>query len=359
MNHAEHINRMLVSGERIPVAVLGATGMVGQVFVHLLANHPRFQLETLCASKRSAGLTYQAACRWQLPMALPDSVRNRKLEPVDPERLTATRTPIVFSALPADQAAIVEPELAAGGIAVFSNAGAMRRHAQVPILIPDVNPGSLSLIYKQGWPETGFVVTNANCAATGLATALAPLRPMGIEEIHVSTCQSISGAGYPGLSALDIPDNAIPFIANEEEKIAWELDKILGHPVRTFVTTVRVPVRFGHLETVWVRFREPVTATAVREAWASHTGPDLVSMPGRPVIYLEGPDMPQPRNSFAGTPPGMPVFTGRLREQNGQVGFVLLVNNIVKGAAGGSVANGEFFLHNLEQAQKNGAQGRS
>lgn len=359
MNHAENIHRILASGERIPVAVLGATGMVGQVFVHLLADHPRFQLAALCASERNTGLTYEKACRWQLPVPMPDAVRNRELETANPAQLTATRTPIVFSALPAEQAALVEPDLAAGGIAVFSNAGAMRTHPDVPVLIPDVNPGSLSLIEKQGWPETGFVVTNANCAVTGLASALAPLRPLGIETVHLSTCQSVSGAGYPGLSAMDIQDNAIPFIANEEEKIARELDKILDQSIRTFVTAVRVPVRFGHLETVWVSFREPVTTTAVRQAWANHTVPELPSMPERPVVYLEDPDQPQPRNSFSGTPAGMPVFTGRLREQNGQIGFVLLVNNIVKGAAGGSVANGELFLSVLEQAQKNGAQGRS
>jgi len=344
MHTQTELDRIVVSGERIPVAILGATGMVGQVFVHLLATHPRFKPVALCASDLRTGQTYRNACQWQLPFPFPEEMGDMTLISADPKTLREAGVVIAFSALPAHTAAKLEPELARHGMPVFSNAGALRTRRDVPILIPDVNPDALGLIRHQGWPETGFVVTNANCAVTGLATALAPLKPFGIEDVHVSTCQSVSGAGYPGLSALDIQDNVIPHIPNEEEKIAGELDKILEQHVDTWVTALRVPVRFGHLETVWVRFAQPVSTDDVRRAWQNHRGLRLPSMPELPVVYLEGENQPQPRDSFLGTPAGMPVFTGRLRERGGRIGFVLLVNNIIKGAAGGSVLNAELFL---------------
>ena len=342
------LDRIRTSETTIPVAVLGATGMVGQVFVHLLASHPRFRLTALCASDAKSGRPYNDACRWQIPVTPPPDIMDMELTALSPDLLDAAHIPIVFSALPADTAAKMEPALARRGMAVFSNAGAMRMSPDVPILIPDVNPESLALIRKQGWPDRGFVVTNANCAVTGLATALAPLKQFDIKEVMVSTCQSVSGAGYPGLSSMDIDGNVIPFIPGEEEKIGRELDKILGRPLKTCVTAVRVPVRFGHLETVWVRFASDVSTQDVHTAWDRHRGPAIPSMPAQPVVYLEGCDQPQPKLSFAGDPAGMSVFTGRLRKKGNRIGFVLLVNNIVKGAAGGSVTNAELFLDQLE-----------
>lgn len=342
MNLRERLNGYLASGNRIPVAVLGGTGMVGQVFISMLADHPWFEPKVLGASNQRTGIPYGKAINWQIPLPFPESVRDIPLTACSTEELADT--PVIFSALPREIAGELEPRLAAQGHAVFTNAGALRMRPDVPILIPDANPGSLSRIREQGYPEAGFVVTNPNCAVAGLACALAPLKDFAIREVHVSTCQSISGAGYPGLSAMDLTDNLIPHIPGEEKKVAMELDKILDIRCNTFVTCVRAPVRFGHLETVWVRLARNVSASDVRTAWDRHRSPDLPSLPDRPVCYRKEPDQPQPRLSFNGMPPGMTVFAGRLRKKGDRIGFVLLVNNIVKGAAGGSIANAELFV---------------
>ncbi len=342
MNLKERLNAIRASGNRIPVAVLGATGMVGQVFTAMIADHPWFELKTLCASDQRTGMTYGDTVNWQIPLSLPDQVRDMSLAACSPQAVCDT--PIIFSALPRDIAGELEPLLVENGHAVFTNAGALRMRPDVPILIPDANPEALDRIHEQGFPERGFVVTNPNCAVAGLACALAPLKKFGIRDVHVSTCQSVSGAGFPGLSAMDMTDNLLPYIAGEEEKIPAELDKILNIQCETFVTCVRVPVRFGHLETVWVRLEDNPSEADVRAAWDQHRSPELPALPHRPVRYREEPDQPQPRLSFTGEQPGMTVFTGRLRKKGNRIGFVLLVNNIVKGAAGGSIANAELFL---------------
>ena len=254
--------------------------------------------------------------------------------------------PIVFSALPAAVARDTEPVLRKQGLCVFSNAAAMRYQENVPILIPEVNPEALRLIETQGFPETGFVVTNAICTTTGLAVALGPLRRFEIQEVFVSTYQSISGAGHPGLSALDIGANTIPFISGEEEKLPKELRKILGVSAAVYPFCVRVPIPFGHLETLWLRFEQDVTEQDVLEAWQGFTvdTSGMPSLPGRPVAYCPERDLPQHKQAFWGRPPGMQVFTGRLRSKGKYIGFALLVNNIIKGAAGGSIANAELFV---------------
>jgi len=218
----------------------------------------------------------------------------------------------------------------------------MRHKPHVPILIPEVNPEALEMIERQGYPANGFVVANANCSTTGLAVALAPLRKFGIKDVFASTYQAVSGAGYPGIPSLDIDANVIPLIEGEEEKMGRELREILGISASVFASCARVPVRFGHLEAVWVRLEDEVVEEDVLDAWAGFTGP--VSSPARPVVYMEGPDRPQPRSAFSGEPPGMQVFTGRLRKAGDRFGFYLLVNNIVKGAAGGSIQNAEYFI---------------
>ncbi len=342
MNLKEQLNAIRASGNRIPVAVLGASGMVGQVFTAMLADHPWFELKTLCASDQRAGVAYGQTVNWQIPLSLPRPVQNMPLTACALD--TVSDTPIIFSALPRDIAAELEPRLAENGHAVFTNAGALRMRPDVPILIPDANPEALDCIHEQGFPERGFVITNPNCAVTGLACALTPLKKFGIRDVHVSTCQSISGAGYPGLSAMDMTDNLLPHIAGEEEKIAAELDKILNIQCETLVTCVRVPVRFGHLETVWIRLEDNPSEADILAAWDQHRSPELPNLPHRPVRYRKEPDQPQPRLSFSGEPRGMTVFTGRLRKKGDRIGFVLLVNNIVKGAAGGSIANAELFV---------------
>jgi len=336
------------------VAVLGATGMVGQVFLDKLVNHPFFELTVITGSDARAGKTYGEEVQWLLPNPMPEALSDIKLDELDISQLKEKEVQIVFSALPANIAKTIEPGLRAHDFYVFSNASAMRYDPNVPILIPEVNPESLSLIEKQGFPHNGFVITNANCSTTGLSVALAPLKPFGIKEVFVSTYQSVSGAGYPGLSALDISGNTIPFIDQEEEKMKIELQKILAQSFDIFPFCVRVPTLFGHLETVWITFEKKTEITDIIEAWKNFTfrskNIELPTMPVSPIVYCENDKFPQSKMSFWGTPSGMQVFTGRLRKQGDRIGFTLLVNNIVKGAAGGSIANAELFCDQYETA---------
>jgi aspartate-semialdehyde dehydrogenase len=339
-------NRINKKENKTKVAVLGATGLVGQVFVYLLSRHPFFQLDAISSSGSRDGKKYGQEVQWALPFPIEETQWNLKLESIDPKEWRKRGIEIVFSALPTGVAKTIEPELREIGFYVFSNASALRYEEDVPILIPEANPQSLDLIRSQGYPQKGFVVTNANCSTTGLAVALAPLKQFAIQEVFVSTYQSISGAGYPGLSALDILSNAIPHIANEEEKLIIELKKILELDAAIYPHCVRIPVPFGHLETLWLTFDQQVETSDIREAWQGfrfqeNSGP---SFPQQPVYYSDEEQFPQPAHSFWGTPPGMQVFTGKLRKVGNKIGFSLLVNNLVKGAAGGSIQNAELFL---------------
>ncbi len=328
------------------VAVLGATGVVGQVFVGMLTNHPWFELSMITGSSYRTGKYYGDEVQWVLPQPLPETAEKLELKPLDINLLKKQGIRIIFSALPSEVAKTLEPELRENGCCVFSNAGAMRYETDVPILIPEINPETLEWIKKQGFPGKGFVITNANCSTTGLAVVLAPLKKFGIKEVFVSTYQSVSGAGYPGLPVLDIMGNTIPYIAKEEEKMIAELKKILELEAEIYPHCVRVPVLFGHLETVWLTFEKAVEKGEVPEAWErfAFEKPDLPTIPRQPVVYMDKETFPQPRMSFWGSPAGMQVFTGRLRKEKDRIGFTLLVNNLVKGAAGGSIANAELFL---------------
>jgi len=336
---------LLKPDKKIKVALLGATGVVGQVFVHLLTSHRYFEIAAVCGSHKRAGKRYGDEVTWTLPFPLSPEAAQLQLTAPDSRGWKEQGIDIVFSALPSDIAAKVEPRLRDDGFYVFSNASALRTHRHVPILIPEANPGALESIREQGFPGKGFVVTNANCSTTGLAVALAPLRPLGIREIFVSTYQSVSGAGYPGLPALDILSNVIPFIGGEEEKMVKELQEILDIDAAVFPHCVRVPVPFGHLETVWLTLEPEVETKEVRRLWDEFRNPTPPSplSPVQPVCYLEQENFPQPGLSFWGSPPGMQVFVGRLRKAGPKIGFTLLVNNLVKGAAGGSVQNAELF----------------
>jgi aspartate-semialdehyde dehydrogenase len=333
---------------KINVAVLGATGLVGQVFVHLLSEHETFELRVICGSNSRAGKAYDEEVQWTLPLPIPETAKGFKLSPLDIRELREQGVQTIFSALPTDSARTIEAELRECGFYVFSNASAFRYEDDVPILIPEANPEALSSIEAQGFPGKGFIVTNANCTTTGLAVALAPLKPFGIREVFVSTYQSISGAGLPGLPALDILSNALPYIPTEEEKITTEIKKILRIDAAIYPHCVRIPVPFGHLETVWLTFDQDVRENDVLEAWDNfrtdtdcYRGP---SFPCKPIQYIKDQRFPQPSQSFWGSPPGMQVFTGRLRQIENKTGFTLLVNNLVKGAAGGSIQNAELFF---------------
>lgn len=331
---------------KIKTAVLGATGAVGQVFMWMLQDHPWFEIIHITASSSRKGKVYGDEVHWVVPQEIPQTMLNLELNELDIDKMKEEGVEVIFSAMPTELAAEWEPKLRDAGFYIFSNASALRYDEDVPIVIPEANLNQLSLIEKQGYPEKGFVVTNANCSTTGLAAALAPLRKFGIKEVNVSTYQSVSGAGYPGLSAFDITDNVIPFIGGEEEKIVCELKKILEIDPTVLPFCVRVPVMFGHLEAVWLEFEEDVHPEDVMKAWEDHrlVDPELPSTPKQPIIYLPQENFPQSKHAFYGDPKGMVVYTGRLKEENGRIGFMLMVNNVVKGAAGGSIQNAEAFV---------------
>ncbi|GJG88521.1 aspartate-semialdehyde dehydrogenase [Gemmatimonadetes bacterium T265] len=349
------------NGAPWPVAVLGATGAVGQTFVRLLDGHPWFRVAELAASERSAGRRYADATRW-LDGEMPAGVRDAVVLPCDPAAVTA---PIVFSALDSAAADAVEPAFAAAGRLVLSNAKSFRMASDVPLLIPEVNWPQAALLSGQPaareWPATGGLVTNANCSATVIAMALAPLHAaFGVERVFVATLQAVSGAGYPGVSSLDILGNVVPYIADEEQKIEAELRKLLGtvadarardHDVRVAAHANRVAVEHGHTACLSVAFSRRATPSDVVDALRVWRGPDGLApwlarcptAPAVPVVVTDAADRPQPRRDRdAGG--GMTVTVGRVREDPLlDVRLVAMGHNTIRGAAGGSVLNAELL----------------
>ena len=295
---------------KIKVAVMGATGAVGQVFMWMLSDHPWFELAYCTASAARVGQKYASTVHWVMPFEIPQQIKDIEVKEFDFDAMEEAGVQIVFSALPAAVAAEAEPQLRARGFYVFSNAAAMRYESNVPILIPETNVEQLDLIRSQGFPNSGFVVTNANCVTTGLAMALAPLRKFGIRTITINSYQSVSGAGYPGLSSFDITDNCIPFIKGEEEKIEKEVKKILSIDPEVYAYTVRVPVMFGHLETVWLDLEQDVEVDDVIRAWADFKEvQDLPSTPEQP-----GADVPAAQVRLLGQPEGHGRLYGKDQE---------------------------------------------
>lgn len=352
---------------RIPVAVLGATGAVGQAFVRQLANHPWFVLTEVAASERSAGKVYREATRW-LEGTLPDDVAGLTVRACTP---TAVRAPIVFSALDSGVAGEVETAFAEAGRLVLSNAKNFRLHADVPLVIPEVNGDHLSMLTRQhtvrGW--SGAIVTNANCAATVIAAALAPLHAaFGVRQLLAVTMQAVSGAGYPGVPSLDMLGNVIPYIGDEEPKIETELGKLLGRlvdgeivpaPITVSAHANRVPVEHGHTVCLTIGFeRAPTVAEAldVLRAWKGHAGvAGLPSAPFPALSVTDAPDRPQPRRDVhcAG---GMGVTIGRVREDALlHLRLVAMAHNVVRGAAGGSVLNAELLVSKGAVHRESGA----
>ncbi len=341
---------------RVPVAVLGATGVVGQRLLALLAEHPWFRPAVLAGSERSAGRRYVEACRWLLAEPMPAVARDAVVRRAEP----GCDTPIVFSALDAAAARELEPRFAAAGHVVVSNASAFRDETDVPLLVPEVNADHATLLRVQrarrGW--TGCIVTNPNCVVATLSLALAPVaRAFGLEAAGVTTLQAASGAGYPGVAALDLLGNVIPGIPGEAEKISRELPKILGavsgkgirpHSITVSAQTVRVPVVDGHTAAVAMRLTADATRAALTEAWRSFRGPPCVaalpSAPSQPVVVVEDADAPQPRRHLAiehgmATIVSQPASCAVLGWK-----FVALGHNTIRGAAGAAVLNAELLV---------------
>ncbi|GAB4526345.1 MAG: aspartate-semialdehyde dehydrogenase [Anaerolineales bacterium] len=342
----------------IPVAILGATGSVGQRFVQLLDRHPWFQVAVLTGSARTAGGTYGASCRWILDTPMPEWTARMPVLPSEPENLNV---PIAFSALPTSEARGLEAACAQRGIWVFSNASAYRREPDVPILMPEVNLAHAGILSVQqarrGWP--GAIVTNSNCTSAGLTVVLKALDDaFGVRRVFVVSMQALSGAGYPGVSSLDILDNVIPNIAGEEEKVEWEPRKMLGRfdgvQIRLAdfgisAHTNRVAVRDGHTLSLSVELGQRTSPRVVAEALGNYLPPEVareLPFTPRPVIrVLESPDRPQPRldREIGG---GMSTVVGNLRaDPLFDIKMTVLSHNTMRGAAGGSIYNAEALLN--------------
>ena len=343
---------------RIPVGILGATGAVGQRFISLLDNHPWFEITDLLASQRSAGQRYGDAVNWILDTPLPGHAADL---PIKLTRPGETKARILFSALPSSQARDMEPAFAAAGHYLFSNASAYRMTEDVPLVITEVNPDHLDMVRVQqnnrGWD--GFIVCNANCTTTHLVAALHPLElAFGIEKVFVATLQAASGAGYPGVPALDLIDNVVPHDYGEEQKVETEPLKIMGDFSKDrfldadFTISAhchRVPVIDGYFEAVSVGLRSSPGPDDIIEAFRTYRQlPQQLALPSAPdpaIVVVEGMFRPQPRLDRM-TGAGMATVVGRIRPCNIlDWRFSLLGHNTIRGAAGGSILNAELMVH--------------
>lgn len=333
--------------------------MVGQRFIQLLEDHPKFEITALTASQRSAGKKYQDAVTWHMDTPIPEAVEDTVVVDTDPSLVKDVE--IVFSALPAGNAAVVEPKFAEAGMKVASNASAMRMEPDVPLVIPEVNPEHLDLIEiqqkRRGWD--GFIVTNPNCSTIALVLTLKPIYDnFDIKRVYVSTMQAVSGAGYNGVPSMAILDNLVPFIGEEEEKMEEETLCLLGdfdgenvEPASFGLSTSchRVPVVDGHTEAVFMEMDEEFELEDVKKSLTDFKAIpqklNLFSAPKNPIIVREEDNRPQPRMDRM-REKGMAVTVGRLRKDANipnSLKYVLLGHNTIRGAAGASILNAELI----------------
>lgn len=335
------------------VGILGATGTVGQRFIQLLQGHPQFEITALAASDRSAGKSYAEACAWKLTGDIPENVRDIQVVPIEPP----LDCDVIFSSLPSNVARETEEAFARAGYPVISNSSSYRMDEDVPLLIPEINAEHLGLIEtqrkKRGFGK-GFIVTNPNCAVTSFAPPLAALhRKFGLESVIVTTMQAISGAGYPGVSSMDIMDNVLPYIAGEEPKVEIEAQKILGifanGAIEKADFTVsaqcfRVAVLDGHTASVRVDLKETATLEDVVAAMKEFPSLGLHSSPEHFIEVTDEPSRPQPRLD-RDNGDGMTITVGRVFPDNiFDYRFVALSHNTVRGAAGSAILNAELLI---------------
>jgi aspartate-semialdehyde dehydrogenase len=341
------------------VAILAATGAVGQRFIQLLQGHPWFEISVLAASDRSAGKKYGEACNWLMETDLPAEIAQMPVVNSDVVSVEkAGDVDLVFSALPGDLAGPVEAQFAAL-YHVFSKASAHRMDKDVPLIIPEVNPDHASLVLHQqklrGWK--GFITTDPNCSTIQMAITLKPLMQFGIQQVIVNTMQALSGAGYPGVPSLDIIDNVVPFISGEEDKMETEALKILGSCNGKFVENAdfqlsascnRVNVKDGHLESIFVKLKDNPLIEEIEEAFESFQGEPqklkLPSAPQNPIVVRHEKNRPQPRFD-RDTESGMSVVVGRVRKDPILTfKYMCLGHNTVRGAAGGGILSAELYV---------------
>jgi aspartate-semialdehyde dehydrogenase len=343
----------------VKAALLGATGAVGQRYINMLPRHPYLHLEVLMGGE-SAGKKYGEAVRWLFPEAIDPAMAEKVVKRAKPE--SAKGCDIVFSALPSEVAAEVETKFAEAGFTVVSEASAHRMDADVPLMIPEINSEHLRLLDAQkrrrGWK--GAIVTTPNCTGTGLSMVLKPLiDDFGAKKAIVTTMQALSGAGFPGVPSLSIQENVIPYIKNEEEKVAAEAKKILGtisngairpSQLAMGISCNRVAVIDGHLETLYAEFSGEVTPKAAERSLEGFRGEPqrlkLPTAPEHPIIVRKESDRPQPRlDRMAGTVPGMSVVVGRVRNgiDERSLQLTLLSHNTIRGAAGTAILTAELM----------------
>ena len=337
------------------VAVLGATGMMGQKFVQLLAHHPWFEVSAVAASDKSVGKEYASSIGSRKEANLPDSVA--ELVVTEPKPQALDDPDIAFSALPAEVAGSAEEDFAKAGMPVFSNASSHRMDPFVPLLNPEVNPEHAEMVeeQKRRMKTDGFIVANPNCTTAILTLSLKPLQDkFGIETVVLSSMQAVSGAGYPGVASLDIMQNVIPFIRNEEEKVEHETNKILGTLSKPAGITVsascnRVPTLHGHMEAVFAKTRSSATPNEIIRTMREFKGTPqqlkLPSAPEHPIIVRDEEDRPQTRLDVdEGN--GMTVTVGRVRRDPALAGvkYMALGHNLIRGGAGCSILNAELLL---------------
>jgi aspartate-semialdehyde dehydrogenase len=340
----------------VRAGILGATGAVGQRLIQLLEPHPDFEIAALTASDDSAGETYRTAAKWRINIPIPDSVADMTVTATDPDAVPDD-VDLIFSSLPSSVGEAVEPGFCEQGYVVSSNSSNGRTDDDVPLTIPEINADHLDLIEVQrerrGWD--GALVKNPNCSTITMLPPLAALDDaFGLDRVTVSTLQAVSGAGYSGVTSMEIIDNAIPHIGGEETKMETESRKLLGtfdgadvdwHEARVDASCNRIPTLDGHLENVWVDTTEDASVEAAAEAMREYPTLDLHSSPDQLVHVFEEPDRPQPRLD-RDRENGMAVAVGGIQETEDGLQFNCLAHNTMRGAAGASVLNGELLLEN-------------
>ena len=336
----------------VSVGILGATGAVGQRLVQLIDLHPEFDLETVTASEASAGESYREAAKWRVDAPIPEAVENMEVSATEPDAIGDVD--LLFSSLPSGVGAEIEPALCKAGYVISSNSSNARLAEDVPLVIPEVNADHVGLLEVQrderGWD--GALLKNPNCSTITVVPTLAALADFGLSGVHVATLQAVSGAGYSGVSSMEIIDNVIPYIGGEEEKMEAETRRLLGtfdgaevdwHDAAVAASCNRVPTIDGHLENVWVECEEELSAPDATDAMAEYPSLSLDGSPDPLIEVFDEPDRPQPRlDRMVGE--GMAIAAGGVRETPDGVQYNCLAHNTIRGAAGASLLNGELLL---------------
>ena len=339
----------------VRVGILGATGAVGQRFIQLLDDHPTFELAALTASESSAGKPYREAAKWRVDSPIPVDVAEMTVQSTEPDAVPDD-VDLLFSSLPSDVAVDVEEDFAREGYVISSNSSNDRLAEDVPLTIPEINPDHLDLIEVQrderGWD--GALGKNPNCSTITMIPPLAALAEFGLERINISTLQAVSGAGYSGVTSMEIIDNVLPHIGGEEDKMETESRKLLGdfdgaevtwHDVDVAASCNRVPTIDGHLENAFVDLADDPDVGEVAEAMREFPGIDLPSAPNQLIHVFDDPERPQPRmDRMRGQ--GMQICVGGVQSTHHGVKFDCLAHNTVRGAAGASLLNGELLAEN-------------